>query len=82
MKATGKNGIVNSDGNICRYPRFGYEYLNDRSRILKPLLKVDGKFEEITFEKAYEIIKTKIESVQPDENAVFAGARLSTKKCI
>ena len=80
MKATGKNGIVNSDGNICRYPRFGYEYLNDRSRILKPLLKVDGKFEEITFEKAYEIIKTKIESVQPDENAVFAGARLSNEE--
>ena len=29
MKATGNNGIVNTDGNLCRFPKFGYNYLND-----------------------------------------------------
>jgi formate dehydrogenase major subunit len=80
MKVTGKNGVINKDANICRYPKFGYEYLNDRKRILKPLLKVNGKFEEISFEKAYDVIISKIKSVQPDENAFFAGARLSNEE--
>lgn len=76
MKVTGKEGIINKDGNICRYPKFGYRYLNDGKRLTKPLLKINGKFEEISFEKAYEIITGKIKSVQPDENSFFAGARL------
>ena len=80
MKVTGKEGIINKDSNICRYPKFGYRYLNDRSRLHKPLLKVNGKFEEISFEKAYEIIVSKIREVQPDQNAFFAGARLTNEE--
>jgi formate dehydrogenase major subunit len=80
MKVTGREGLVNTDGNLCRYPKFGYRYLNDRSRIMKPLLKVDGKFEEITFEKAFEIIHEKIASVEPDHNGFFAGARLTNEE--
>jgi len=80
MKVTGKNGVVNTDGNICRFPKFGYNYLNDKKRILKPLLKTNGKFAEISFEKAYEIICEKIKSVMPDENVFFAGARLSNEE--
>lgn len=80
MKVSGKEGLINKDGNICRYPRFGYNYLNDTNRITTPLLKVNGKFEEITFAKAYEIIFNNINSVKSDENAFYAGARLSNEE--
>jgi formate dehydrogenase major subunit len=80
MKVTGSSGVINKDANICRFPKFGYSYLNDRTRILKPLLKENGKFREIEFNEAYKIIHDKIKSVQPDENAFFAGARLSNEE--
>ncbi len=79
-KTTGKEGDINTEGNICRYPKFGYRIYNDPNRITKPLLKVDAKFEEISFEKAYEIIIDEIKSVDPNENAFFAGARLSNEE--
>jgi len=80
MGVTGNNGIVNPDGNICKYPKFGYKYLNDRNRITRPLLKEDGKFKEITFEEAFRLISEKIKSVKPNENGFFAGARLSNEE--
>jgi formate dehydrogenase major subunit len=80
MGVTGNNGLINSDGNICRFPRFGYQYLNDVSRITKPLLKVNGGFEEISYEKAFHLIAEKIKSVKPGENAFFGGARLSNEE--
>lgn len=80
MKVTGNNGKINSDGNFCRYAKFGYHYMNDKERIKKPLLKVNDKFEEISFEEARDIITYKIKSVKPDENAFFAGARLSNEE--
>jgi formate dehydrogenase major subunit len=80
MKVTGNNGKINTDGNFCRYAKFGYTYINDESRITKPLLKVNDQFEEISFEEARDIITYKIKSVKADENAFFAGARLSNEE--
>lgn len=80
MKAEGKKGIINTDTNICRYAKFGYRYLNDGTRIGRPLLNVNGEFKEIDFSEAYEIIISKIKSVKPDENAFFAGARLTNEE--
>ncbi|MCK4663344.1 MAG: molybdopterin-dependent oxidoreductase [Bacteroidales bacterium] len=80
MKVTGSNGFINKDGNICKYAKFGYLYLNDNKRITKPLFKKNGEFKEISFDEAYEIITDKIKSVKPDENSFYAGARLSNEE--
>jgi formate dehydrogenase major subunit len=81
MNVTGvEGGQVNADGNLCRYPKFGYHYMNDKSRITKPLMKINGRFEEVTFKRAYEEIAKHIKAVKPDENAFFAGARLSNEE--
>jgi formate dehydrogenase major subunit len=77
---TGRDGTVNMKSSLCRYPKFGYRYLNDKTRITTPLLKVDGKFKEISFDEAFKLIKEKVASVKPDENAFFAGARLSNEE--
>ena len=80
LRTSGKEGLVNTDGNICRYPKFGYHSMNDKSRLKKPLLKKKGKFEEISFEEALKIIADKIKKSAPAENAFFAGARLSNEE--
>lgn len=80
MRIDGNEGLVNKDANLCKYAKFGYQYLNDNRRITKPLLKKNGKFEEISFEEAYKTIAKKIKSVKADENAFFAGARLSNEE--
>ncbi|MFC1733449.1 molybdopterin-dependent oxidoreductase, partial [candidate division KSB1 bacterium] len=80
MQTVGEKGVVNTNGNICRYPKFGYDYLNDPERLTKPLLKVNGRFEKISFKQAYEIIIKRIKAVDPNDNVFFAGARLSNEE--
>lgn len=80
MQTTGKEGLVNKDGNLCRFPKFGYNYINDKTRITKPLLKVNGRFKEISFKKAFNLIEEKIKAVSPDDNVFFAGARLTNEE--
>ncbi len=80
LRASGRVGDVNRDGNISRQAKFGYKYLNDPKRITQPLLKVNDNFQPITFEQAFDLIIEKIKSVKPDENAFFAGARLTNEE--
>jgi formate dehydrogenase major subunit len=80
VKASGKEGLINKDGNICKYGKFGYRYLNDRDRITKPMIKTESGFIEVSYEKAYKLIKDKFTSAKPEENAVFAGARLTNEE--
>ncbi len=80
LGVSGKKGLVNSDGNICRSGRFGYRFMNDMNRIKRPLKKIGGRFVEISFEEAFREIAAKIRSVEPGENAFFGGARLSNEE--
>ncbi len=80
LRVTGGRGEINSDGNICRYGKFGYRYINDRNRITLPMLKENGNFVPVSFEEAFDLIAGKIKSVRPDENAFFGGARLSNEE--
>lgn len=80
ISVNGKKGLVNKDGNLCKYGKFGYNFMNRSDRILQPMLKENGKFITISFEEAYNLIKQKISLVPPNENAFFAGARLSNEE--
>jgi formate dehydrogenase major subunit len=80
MGVSGDKGVVNKDGSICGMARFGYKYLNDRTRITKPLLKTEEGFKEISFDEAVSVMAGKIRSVEPDRNGFFAGARLTNEE--
>lgn len=80
MHVSGTEGQVNKDGNLCRYPKFGYSYLNDKSRITRPLMKINGRFEEVSFQKAYDEIAKHIKSSRHDENLFFGGARMTNEE--
>jgi formate dehydrogenase major subunit len=80
MHVSGVEGQVNKDGNLCRYPKFGYNYLNDKSRITRPLMKINGRFEEVSFQKAYDEIVKRIKLSRSDENLFFGGARMTNEE--
>lgn len=80
MKVTGKPSLINPNGNICRYPKFGYQYFNSKDRITKPLLKKNGKFKEITYQEAFRLIHDKIKEQSPEANAFYGGARLTNEE--
>lgn len=79
-RAAGSHGLVNKDGSICRFGKFGYRYLNDKRRLVKPLLKENGRFREISFSEAFETILRKVKEVKPSEAAFYAGARLTNEE--
>ncbi len=80
LRVTGSRGTVNCNGNICHYGKFGYRYINDRNRITTPLVRENGKFVPVSFDKAFEIIIDKIRGSVPEETAFFGGARLSNEE--
>ncbi|MGM0648396.1 MAG: FAD-dependent oxidoreductase [Bacteroidota bacterium] len=81
LRASGKETArVNPHNTLCRFPKFGYRIMNDRARLTKPLLRKNGDFVEIAFDKAYQIIQQRIQQVDPNENAFFGGARLSNEE--
>ena len=80
MKVTGAEGMVNADGNLCMYGKFGYRIFNRPDRITKPLVKENGEFREISLENAYKIIEAKIKAFEPNKTALFAGARLTNEE--
>jgi formate dehydrogenase major subunit len=82
MKVTGANGEVNTDGNLCMYGKFGYRLFNDSQRIKAPLLKENGKFKEISFDEAFSIISTRLESSKHNENAFFVGGSMTNEEVI
>ncbi|MBT3749100.1 MAG: FAD-dependent oxidoreductase, partial [Bacteroidetes bacterium] len=77
---TGAEGMINTDANLCRSGKFGYNFRNRKDRITKPLLKGKNGFEEISFKEAFSLIKEKVKQVQPDQNLIMAGARLSNEE--
>jgi formate dehydrogenase major subunit len=77
---SGTKGLVNENGNIGRHAKFGYQYMNSKDRITKPMAKIDGKWEDITYDQAYELIALKIRSVSANENAFYAGARMTNEE--
>jgi len=80
MKVSGSKGLINKDSNICRFPRFGYSFINHPERITQPMLLENGGYVSISFEEAYDLIAEKASGAQPAENAFFAGARLTNEE--
>ena len=79
-KVKPREGVVNKYGTISRRAMFGYKYLNDLNRLKKPLKRVGEEYVEISFAEAFKIIQERITSVKPEENAFFAGARLTNEE--
>jgi len=49
---------------LCIKGRYGYDFVEHPERLQTPLLKVNGKFEEISWSKAFEVVSKKFAEVK------------------
>ena len=69
-----------NNGLLCVKGRFGYNFINHPDRLKTPLIKRNGKFEEATWEEAYDLIARKVNEIKKEYGAdAFAG--LTSARC-
>lgn len=64
-------------GNLCVKGRFGHGFVNHDERLRSPMIKVDGEFQEVTWNEAYEFISNKLLNYR--KNGSFAA--MASAKC-
>ncbi|MDZ7775809.1 MAG: molybdopterin-dependent oxidoreductase [Bacteroidales bacterium] len=74
------NGEDNTAALISPQAKFGYTALNSMKRLMSPMKKTKTGWQEISYEEAFELIHQKVAAAEPDENALFAGARLTNEE--
>ena len=66
VKIEGDKDHPYTKGFICKKGHSHLERLNDKERIYKPLLKVNGQFKEISFEEALNILAEKMKNAKKE----------------
>jgi formate dehydrogenase major subunit/formate dehydrogenase alpha subunit len=70
-------------GRLCVKGRYGYEYVNSKERLTKPLIKENGKFREATWEEAIAYTATKLQEIKdkygPDAIGVLGSSRCTNE---
>ena len=78
------NGTSHNKGYLCSKGRFGYRYMLDKGRLLKPMLKKKGGHVEASWDDAINTAVNKIRSViatyGPDSVALFASPRMTNEE--
>ncbi len=74
-----RNSIVNK-GRLCVKGRFGYEFVNHPERLKTPLIKINGKFEEASWEEALDLIAEKFSERKKEKFAAFSSARITNEE--
>lgn len=76
----GVSGQLNYDSSICGKGKFGYRTFNNANRITKPLLKVEGNFVEVSWNKAIEVLIENVSNSKSENSAIFAGSALTNEE--
>ncbi len=85
-RVVGSQPVENAvnDGLLCVKGKFGYKFINHEDRLKKPLIKRDGKFEEATWEEAYDYIAQNYDRIKnnfgSDSMAGLSSARCSNEE--
>ncbi len=69
-----------NEGWLCVKGRFGYEFINSPDRLKKPLVKKDGKFEEVSWDEALQYAATRLREIKEKHGADAIGG-LSSARC-
>ena len=79
VRATpGKENSVNQS-TLCVRGSYGYDFINSPERLTKPLIKVNGNFEEVSWEQALELVANELERIK-DKHGPHSLAVLSSSK--
>ena len=71
-------------GHTCLKGRFAFEFYNHRDRLRSPLIKRDGRFEEVSWEEAYSYTAARFNEIRdkfgPDSLAGISSARCTNEE--
>lgn len=83
VRSNGVEGVSPNDGRLCVKGRFGYEFVHSPERLVKPLIKREGRFEETTWDKALDHIAAWFTDIRnkygPDSLAGYASAKCTNE---
>jgi formate dehydrogenase major subunit len=81
--SSNREAPVNDGGNLCKNGRFGFRTLNE-GRLTRPLVRQDGRLQEVDWAEAYEFIRARSQAIRTDgaagKLAVLAGPRLTNEE--
>jgi len=80
MAVTTKNGVGVNQGSLCVKGRFGYEFVNSDERLTTPLIKKNGKFEEVSWDEALDLVAEKFSAIKSEHGPGAIGG-LTSARC-
>jgi predicted molibdopterin-dependent oxidoreductase YjgC len=71
-------------GHLCVKGRFGFDFVQNKKRLTKPLVKKDGRFEEATWDEALSLVAERLSATKaadgPDSIAVLSSAKCTNEE--
>ncbi len=80
VRSDGVEGVSPNDGRLCVKGRFGYQYANSKKRLTHPMVKKNGKFQQVSWEEALDLVATKFTEIK-EKYGKKSLAGYSSAKC-
>lgn len=68
-----------NEGHTCLKGRFAFEFYNHAERLREPMIKKNGKFEEVSWDEAYDFITTRLIDIKNKYGADSIGGISSSR---
>jgi NADH-quinone oxidoreductase subunit G len=68
-----------NDGNLCVKGRFGWDFIDHPERIKAPLMKVNGKLKEVSWEEGLGFVANKLEEIKGQYGSESIGGIVSSR---
>lgn len=82
VKVTGRE-VVPNDGMLCVKGRYAYEFASSPKRLTKPMIRKNGKHEEVSWEEALDYTAQRIKEITakhgPDVFSAFGSGRITNE---
>jgi formate dehydrogenase major subunit len=69
-----------NQGKLCAKGRFGYDFVNHPKRLTSPLIKQNGEFVKVPWEKALDFVVNKLINYKGDQFATIASAKCTNEE--
>ncbi len=68
-----------NEGKLCQKGRYAHEFIHNKDRLVKPLVRKNGKLVEASWEEALTLVAGKFRTFRPEELACLSSAKASNE---
>ena len=83
-KVTGVEDVGPNYGSLCVKGRFGFDFIQDKTRLKTPLIKENGEFREASWDEALDLVAGRLTKIRdesgPDSLHVLTSARITNEE--